>query len=185
MADKMLVRDVIQAIQNKELSIKQLSDQYKVSDRTVQNKIKKLGFKWNYKAMQYSFEGEDSSVLEMEFSSLFNGSPVSNNMPKAESSDSTKMDNTKPKKPKKELKSSFSTYKAQSREERKAKATERGLESMDIIDLLLMGKKDTKNRTYRGFYFDKDVLEIVDQAGNKSELINEALRRVFKEKGLL
>jgi hypothetical protein len=40
---------------------------------------------------------------------------------------------------------------------------------------------------YRGFYFDDDVLSIIDQVPKsyKSELVNEALRKVFKEKGLL
>lgn len=55
----------------------------------------------------------------------------------------------------------------------------------DNIDRLLAGKKAKK--AYRGFYFDSDVLAFIDNvdSGIKSELINECLRKVFKEKGLL
>ncbi|ECO1677967.1 hypothetical protein XO47_15175 [Listeria monocytogenes] len=61
-------------------------------------------------------------------------------------------------------------------------------ESMDAIDVLLKRKsRKGKNKTYRGFYFDEDVLTVIDsiESGNKSELINEALRKVFNDKGLL
>jgi len=58
---------------------------------------------------------------------------------------------------------------------------------VDAIDLLLQSPKDRSKRVYRGFYFDNDVLSIIDRVPKsyKSELINEALRKVFKEKGLL
>ncbi|WP_439952134.1 hypothetical protein, partial [Klebsiella pneumoniae] len=58
---------------------------------------------------------------------------------------------------------------------------------VDAIDLLLQQPKDRSKRVYRGFYFDDDVLHIIDRVPKsyKSELVNEALRKVFKEKGLL
>ncbi|EOK5524663.1 hypothetical protein ACM6TU_004547, partial [Escherichia coli] len=58
---------------------------------------------------------------------------------------------------------------------------------VDAIDLLLQSPKDRSKRVYRGFYFDDDVLSIIDRVPKsyKSELVNEALRKVFKEKGLL
>lgn len=43
-----------------------------------------------------------------------------------------------------------------------------------------------RNRKYRGFYFDADILAVLDAyEGNKSDLMNELLREVFIEKGLL
>jgi hypothetical protein len=59
--------------------------------------------------------------------------------------------------------------------------------TVDAIDLLLQNPKDRSKRVYRGFYFDDDVLSIIDRVPKsyKSELVNEALRKVFKEKGLL
>lgn len=58
----------------------------------------------------------------------------------------------------------------------------------DMIDLLLNAKPATlKNRTFKGFYYDSDVLDVIDSlpAGTRSDLINEALRQVFKERGRL
>ena len=56
---------------------------------------------------------------------------------------------------------------------------------IDNIDRLLAGKK--AKREFRGFYLDNDVLQIIDNvdSGIKSELVNECLRKVFKEKGLI
>lgn len=56
--------------------------------------------------------------------------------------------------------------------------------TVDAIDLLLQSPKDRSKRVYRGFYFDDDVLSIIDRVPKsyKSELVNEALRKVFKEK---
>jgi len=53
--------------------------------------------------------------------------------------------------------------------------------------LLLQNPKDRSKRVYRGFYFDDDVLRIIDRVPKsyKSELVNEALRKAFKEKGLV
>ncbi|GAB1802354.1 MAG TPA: hypothetical protein VNR38_22510 [Ureibacillus sp.] len=53
--------------------------------------------------------------------------------------------------------------------------------------MLLQNPKDRSKRVYRGFYFDDDVLRIIDRVPKsyKSELVNEALRKVFKEKGLV
>lgn len=55
----------------------------------------------------------------------------------------------------------------------------------DNIDRLLAGKKAKKE--YRGFYLDHDIISIIDNVDNgiKSELVNECLRKVFKEKGIL
>ncbi|WP_308221087.1 MULTISPECIES: hypothetical protein [Priestia] len=55
---------------------------------------------------------------------------------------------------------------------------------VDAIDILLQNPKDRSKRVYRGFYFDDDVLSIIDRVPKsyKSELVNEALRKVFKEK---
>ncbi|MDC0703967.1 hypothetical protein ACEWPB_20035 [Priestia megaterium] len=59
--------------------------------------------------------------------------------------------------------------------------------TVDAIDLLLKNPKDRSKRVYRGFYFNDDVLRIIDRVPKsyKSELVNEALRKVFKEKGLV
>ena len=57
--------------------------------------------------------------------------------------------------------------------------------ALDAIDKLLMPVKDKPKRIYRGYYFDADLLNIIDKSDNKSALINECIRAVFKQKGLL
>lgn len=170
----MLVKDVIAGIQSKELSIKGLAEQYSVSDRTVQGKIKGMGFKWNPKQAMYEFMGEDATVFEQDFTSLFNNTSTSN-------SRSNNRSETKSK--------STSINKSESTSPSEINVTSNSTveqeDEPDIIDILLAGDKAKSKRVYRGFYFDKDVLDIVDKAGNKSELINQALRKVFKDKGLL
>lgn len=59
---------------------------------------------------------------------------------------------------------------------------------LDAIDMHLQKKaSESKDRTYRGFYLDNDLLTIIDTVarGSKSDLINDVIRKVFREKGLL
>ncbi|HDR6295700.1 MULTISPECIES: hypothetical protein [Bacillus cereus group] len=59
---------------------------------------------------------------------------------------------------------------------------------LDTIDvLLLQNQEESENRTYRGFYWDKDIISFLDgiKHGNKSDLMNEIVRTVLKDKGLL
>jgi hypothetical protein len=89
--------------------------QYVFSDRTIrtiQNRIKNLGFKWIPKERKYQFVGADESVYDRITDDVF----------KSENAINNKFDN---------------------------------------IDRLLAGKK--VKRIYRGFYFDGDVLNIIDR----------------------
>ena len=59
---------------------------------------------------------------------------------------------------------------------------------LDPIDvLLLQNQEESENRTYRGFYWDKDIISFLDSIkhGNKSDLMNEIVRTVLKDKGLI
>jgi hypothetical protein len=59
---------------------------------------------------------------------------------------------------------------------------------IDSIDLLLMqNQRESGQRTYRGFYWDKDIIHFLDNVkhGNKSDLMNEIVRAVLKAKGLI
>ena len=59
---------------------------------------------------------------------------------------------------------------------------------LDSIDLLLMQSETASNqRVYRGFYWDKDIINFLDNVkhGNKSDLMNEIVRNVLKAKGLI
>ncbi|MEC0111560.1 hypothetical protein P4H27_31885 [Paenibacillus taichungensis] len=58
---------------------------------------------------------------------------------------------------------------------------------MEAVKRLVTGEDINKNRTYRGFYFDEDVLAVIDSAksGKKSDLINELLRLSLEELKML
>jgi hypothetical protein len=162
----MTVADVIKNISNQQLKVKDLAEVFGKSDRTVQAKIKALGYRWDakeavYKPIGDSYSPENDSKM---FAELFEASPI-----------------------KKAVKASQEVKKA-----RKEVATtkendtvKKGKVSFDTIDNILFG--DQKARVQRAYYIDKDLAEIIDrvEGKQKSNLVNECIRKVFKEKGIL
>lgn len=175
----MLVRDMIKAIANKEMKVQDLEEKYGFSDRTVGTRIKNLGFKWDAKEGRYDFVGDDESVYDLAVDEVFKKNIRSKKSPSTNSKTIAKKEVNKASK---EVASTVqSTPEITSK-----KAINKTINNnSDAIDMLLSGKKAKKE--YRGYYFDADVLAVIDSvdSGIKSELINECLRKVFKEKGLL
>lgn len=165
----MLVSEIIHKIMTKEMIIKELAELYGVSDRTIQMKIKKLGYEWDSKQSIYNYVGELPEPSDIDFSTLFAGK---NNISKSEINKS-----------KSEI-ASTRTSEIKSKSKTKASTSN---DEMDSIDMILASKKSHSKRVYRGFYFDEDILNIIDRVPKnyKSELVNESLRKVFKDKGLL
>jgi len=168
----MLVKEILNKIKMKELTIKELADLYEVSTRTVQLKIKKLGYEWDNKQSIYHYVGEDSEPIDVDFSTLFSKTSkmiVGQKQNISEIASAIENDSNSAINSTSNLKASTDASK------------------VDAIDILLQNPKDRSKRVYRGFYFDNDVLSIIDRVPKsyKSELVNEALRKVFKEKGLL
>ena len=157
----MLVKEVIQGMEAGTITGKQLAEKYVVSTRTISNKIKKLGYLYDNTNKTYTFIGDDLETAEnTDFGALFRQNirlyaDITPPVPK-------------PIKPK------------QTASKPKPSAKE-----PDAIDKLLMPVKDKPKRIYRGYYFDADILAIIDKSDNKSALINECIRAVFKQKGLL
>ncbi|EFZ1984521.1 hypothetical protein BO063_004431 [Shigella flexneri] len=170
----MLVKDMIKAIANKEIKVQDLEEKYGFSDRTIQDRIKKLGFKWDAKEAKYDFVGTDESVYDLSIDEVFK------KISRKNKSETTRK-NTAKKEVEKASKELASTVQVTHETHSKKDSNN----DIDNIDMLLAGKKAKK--VYRGFYFDKDVVSVIDSvdSGIKSELINECLRKVFKEKGLL
>jgi transcriptional antiterminator len=165
----MLVSEIIHKIMTKEMTIKELAELYGVSDRTIQMKIKKLGYEWDSKQSIYNYVGKSSEPSDVDFSTLFGKNNTSiNEINKSKSEIASTRTN--------EIKSKS-----------KSEVTSTNNDEMDSIDILLAGKKTHSKRIYRGFYFDKDILSIIDRVPKsyKSELVNESLRKIFKDKGLL
>lgn len=160
----MLVKDLLHQIEMKEITIQDIADHYNVTKRTIQSRIKNLGYKWNSKASKYDYIGDNPEPSEINFNDLFESkTKVSNNS----------------------LESKIAVTSEKIDRETKA-LDEMKQEELDAVDILL-NKKQKKKRIYRGFYFDPDIIQIIDLANErqKSELINQALRMIFKEKGLL
>ena len=157
----MLVKEVIQGMEAGTITCKQLAEKYVVSTRTISNKIKKLGYLYDNTNKTYTYIGDDLETAEnTNFGALFRTNQriyadITPTVPKAT-------------KPIKQITA-------------KPKPT---APTLDAIDKLLMPANKLE-RIYRGYYFDADLLDIIDKSSNKSALINECIRAVFKQKGLL
>ena len=174
----MLVRDMVQAIENRELKVQDLANKYNVSDRTIQIKIKELGLVWVATESKYTFMGKDKSIYDLPIDEVFKKIPHK----KKSETNSKKSSKNESKKASKEVASTLQDTIQVTPETNSVNASKK---SSDNIDRLLSGKKAKK--VYRGFYFDTDVISVIDSvdSGVKSELINECLRSVFKSKNLL
>ncbi|MEH7510180.1 HTH domain-containing protein, partial [Priestia megaterium] len=135
----MLVKKMLNGIMMKEITIKELADQYGVSTRTIQLKIKKLGYEWDSKQSIYRYVGEEPEPLEVDFNTLVS----KNSKVLVEQKQTTS-----------EIEASISNI-----NESESTSTSK----VDAIDILLQNPKDRSKRIYRGFYFDDDVLSIIDR----------------------
>jgi len=176
----MLVSEIIKGIESKSLTMKQVAEKYDVSDRTVQTKIKNLGYTWISKESKYDYLGELPEPIELEFSSLLtkNKSQNSTGNKKTKKASTSVSKSTS--------KNNVNSEIASTKENETISDAKAQVIINDALDRLLYGE-DQPKRIYRGFYIDEDIISIIDnvKSGNKSDVINEALRMVFKEKGLL
>ena len=168
----MLVKKMLNGIMMEEITIKELADQYGVSTRTIQLRIKKLGYEWDSKQSIYRYVGEEPEPLEVDFNTLVS----KNSKVLVEQKQTTS-----------EIAASISNINESEITSTSFLKASTNASKVDAIDILLQNPKDRSKRVYRGFYFDDDVLSIIDRVPKsyKSELVNEALRKIFKEKGLL
>jgi len=192
---KMLVRGMIEAISDKKLKVNDLAKKYEVSDRTIQTKIKKLGFEWDSVEGKYNFVGTDESIFDKDIDEVFKKNSkttkqltgtfpiqkrVKKNIRTANKEVASSIQEVNKNRPEKDSDSDIDSESIIRKNMKK-----NNKKKIDNIDRLLAGKK--AKREFRGFYLDNDVLQIIDNvdSGIKSELVNECLRKVFKEKGLI
>jgi hypothetical protein len=121
--------------------------QYVFLDRTIQNRIKNLGFKWIPKERKYQFVGADESVYDRTTDDVFKSESTS----KRESKTTVK----------KEIKKTINEVAVMAQDASNIDSENAIDNKFDNIDRLLAGKK--VKRIYRGFYFDGDVLNIIDR----------------------
>lgn len=172
-ASDMLVNDLINHIGNKEISVKEVAEYFASSDRTIQKKIKALGFSWDSKQMKYIFSGsaeQESMVAFLTLEKVFSKGVIQQNNSKDVNKDNRGKSNNI-----KSFKASKNTIKNENF----------GGNGLDRVDEILSGRK--VNKKYIGFYADADITSVLSSIEGrvKSELINECLRMVFKSKGLL
>ncbi|EGI2115036.1 hypothetical protein FH832_003104 [Listeria monocytogenes] len=193
----MLVKEMIEAISNKELKVIDLAEKYGFSDRTIQTKIKKLGFEWDSVKGEYNFTGTDESVYELDIDNVFKKKARTSGKKDAKSevrkagkqvaSTLETFNDISPEKVNKKVvkKEDGNIDNIDNKKDSKKVTNKANKKTNDNIDLLLSGQKP--KRTSKAFYLDHDVLEIIESvdSGVRSDLVNECLRKVFKEKGLL
>lgn len=165
----MLVRDLLHKIMSKEMKIKDVATMYGVSDRTIQSKIKKLGYEWDSKNSVYHYVLEEPEPLEVDFSTLFG-----------------RKQNSSKRIAKKEVNRGEVEAAATSIASKKVVKNNEDNNEYQLIDSLL-DNKPKSNKLYRGFYLDEEIVNIIDRVEKrkKSELVNEALKIVFRNRGLL
>ena len=170
----MIVKELLEGFRTKTLNREELSKQYNCSDKTITNKIKGLGFVWNRTTKKHEYQGppeQEEALLNMDVADLFTkqvGGRKASEEP-AQRKLPVSPDNSKqPTQVQNGAQDSLSSQ-------------------LSLLDDLLNNKPIWSKAIYRGYYFDPDIIHVIDstQGGNKSKLINEALRIVFKAKGLL
>jgi len=149
-----------------------------IGEKRLRNALKAVSCKPRGSGKKgWEYVGDDQSLLEKDIFDV---------IPKASNSDSSIDSKSNSKK-----KSEASASKAKASDslsQVSASVVEDSNHEGDSIDRLLSQQERSRdNKTYRGFYMDDDVSKVIDSVGrgSKSELVNEALRKVFKEKGLL
>lgn len=174
----MLVRELIQQIENKETNAFKIGKEYGISDKTVQSRLKAKGFTYEASRKIWVYEGNSTdkeAVFSLKVSELLKSRQGRHK--------------EAPKKAVEMQQGLFGEETPVNAPEPIEKPQKEPLDTTaDKIDSLLNDVPTEKNeRLYRGFYFDTDVLEVIDgiSRGNKSDLINEILRTTFKERGRL
>ncbi|MDI6680297.1 Uncharacterized protein BC141101_05648 [Bacillus toyonensis] len=180
----MIIKDILELTQT--MRVSEIAKEFlEVGEKKAVEGLKKAGcYNTSGKRGWYLTEGIDESVLEQ---SIYDFVAPTKGKAKAVKSNASisasKEIASTVETPVKESKVTSETSKTPVKASKKTVASE--LDSIDV--LLLQNQEESENRTYRGFYWDKDIISFLDgiKHGNKSDLMNEIVRTVLKDKGLL
>lgn len=180
----MKIKDILELTKTNKVA--EISKEYlEVGEKKAVEGLKKAGCTFTSgRPGWYLAEGTDESVLEQ---SLYDFVAPTKGKAKAvklnASISASKEIASTVETPVKESKVTSETSKTPVKASKKTVTSE--LDSIDV--LLLQNQEESENRTYRGFYWDKDIISFLDgiKHGNKSDLMNEIVRTVLKDKGLL
>lgn len=180
----MIIKDILELTQT--MRVSEIAKEFlEVGEKKAVEGLKKAGcYNTSGKRGWYLTEGIDESVLEQ---SIYDFVAPTKGKAKAVKSNASisasKEIASTVETPVKESKVTSETSKTPVKASKKTVDSE--LDSIDV--LLLQNQEESENRTYRGFYWDKDIISFLDSIkhGNKSDLMNEIVRTVLKDKGLL
>ncbi|TDL74248.1 hypothetical protein [Peribacillus frigoritolerans] len=196
----MKIREIFELIKTDTIANIARRDDVHLSEKPLRNALKNAGYEFRNsgnKGWYYVGDGDEASVLEnsiYHYSKTGKATAKKRNTSTNESSlkaNTSKSDSEKI--AKSELLAIQNNSESNLASEEIAVTSESANKSTseseyDAIDMLLLQNEDTSNkRVYRGFYWDKDVIDFVDNVkhGNKSDLMNEIVRTVLKAKGLI
>lgn len=162
------VSTVIGSVSSGQIKVKDLALTYGKTDRTIQKYIKSLGYVWSAKERKYLPIGDsyDSVNDNKLFNEIVESYSTVENKKSIKTVDNNGYENNNS--------TVDSTNKTNNR-------------TVDSIDAILFGKSIESQRVQRAYYLDKDIANIIDgvDGKQKSNLVNECLRKVFEQKGLL
>lgn len=213
------IKEVLDGMFNQTIKAKDIELAFGVSNRTVNNRFKALGYKWDAVARKHVYGGNKSLTEEIEalpFHKLFTKSddvyvgkhsitlPSGRSTPNGgKATTPTPTPVSKPVSEAKEaiIEETVPTIEEpikeevvsvppviESKPEKEVPAMENNtLNKLNKLDAIFNETKKESNKAYHGVYLDKDISAVLDKVphGNKSKLINEALRIVFTEQGYL
>lgn len=155
------VATVMDSVSKGEIKVKDIAIAFGKTERTIQKHIKLLGYIWNASEKHYESIGEG-------YDKNNDGKKISEFISPTATSKLDKMSKKK-------------------KEDRINSTKKVEYENLDSIDTILLGNSINNDRVQRAYYLDKEIANIIDRVDGKqkSNLVNECLRKVFKEKGLL
>lgn len=174
----MLVREIIDGMAHKTITRNELAEKYAITNRTISNILKRLGFEWSKEEGKHKYLGdadEFESIMNKDFQELLYNPQKQNATRKIRATTAKKTP---------------SNVNTLEQREKPSEAQNKPYSELDeslskIDELLNSGIK--REKVYKGFYIDEDLANVIDSVadGNKSKLVNEVLRAVFQSKGLL
>jgi transcriptional regulator len=160
----MNLQEIIEKLNNREATRKELAEQLGMSDTTLSRRIKSAGYVFSNSTKTYALANGINSPITSTINE-----PIVKNSDNASNSDNVdeiKNDN----------------------KDNSKKASKKDSNTISEIKALIKGtSKSTPTRIYKGIYFDPDIADFLDniQHGNKSELVNKILRQYLIENGLM
>lgn len=180
------VKDLVDLFNEGTIKYQDIQDTFQVSRDLIKKRLAGIGLHFSQTEKKFLGEATEealtmklSKFLERQRSKPSNKEPNASNEAREEiaSTIETPVNEINVKASKKEVPTKATN-----------KVTNKANSELDSIDkLLLQNESASEQRVYRGFYWDPDIIDFLDNVkhGNKSDLMNEIVRSVLKAKGLI